>query len=86
MDKELKIMEFIKPKNRNADQVDWEVSEHTRAIIKYYAEYTEYSESEVVDLFLKNILKDKDFLEWVQDKRNNKRVLKQLEIDDVVVK
>ncbi|KAB2336162.1 hypothetical protein F7731_11730 [Cytobacillus depressus] len=56
------LLKFIKPKNNNADNVDWIVSERVQAIVKTYVEYTQYSESEVVDLFLLNLLKDKDFL------------------------
>jgi hypothetical protein len=74
-------MEFIKPKKTQGRKVNWIVSEHTRAIVKYYAQYTEYSEDEVVDTFLKNLLKDEDFLEWIQKKRFNKRITDQLLIN-----
>jgi DNA relaxase NicK len=77
-------VKFIKPKNTNADKVDWLISERTNAIVKYYAEYTEYTESEVVDKFLQNILDDKDFIKWIEQKRNNKRLIKQMEIEDLV--
>jgi hypothetical protein len=77
-------MDFIKPKNKNANKVDWEISERTRAIVKHYSEYTEYTESEVVDMFIKNILKDEDFIEWISNKRNNKRIVKELEIEELV--
>lgn len=77
-------MKFIKPKNNKAENVDWLISERVRAIVKTYAEYTEYSESEVVDMFLLNILDDKDFLKWIENKRNNRRIVKQLEIEDLV--
>lgn len=50
-------MQFIKPKNNNADKVDWLISEQVREIVKNYVEYCEYSESEVVGMFLKNFLK-----------------------------
>nr|WP_221261023.1 hypothetical protein [Anoxybacillus tengchongensis] len=60
------------------------ISERTQAIVKYYAEYTEYSESEVADKFLQNILDDKDFIKWIEQKRNNKRLIKQMEIEDMV--
>ena len=50
-------VEFIKPKNKNAEKVDWLISDQVREIIKNYAEYCEYTESEVVDMFLKNLLK-----------------------------
>ncbi|QST00396.1 hypothetical protein IMZ31_02020 [Pontibacillus sp. ALD_SL1] len=75
-------MKFIEPKNKNSTKVDWDISVRIRAIVKYYAEYTEYSESEVVDMFLVNILNDEQFLEWIASKRNNKRILKQLEIEE----
>ncbi|MBZ9533987.1 hypothetical protein KGR20_06890 [Cytobacillus oceanisediminis] len=74
-------MNFIKPKNKNVEKVDWLLSERTRAIVKYYAEYTEYSESEIVDKFLLNILEDKDFIGWIEKKRNNRRIVKQLELE-----
>lgn len=74
-------MEFIKPKKTQGRKVNWIVSEHTRAIVKYYAQYTEYSEDEVVDKFLKNLLKDEGFMEWIQKKRFNKRITDQLMID-----
>ena len=77
-------MKFIKPKNNNADGVDWLISERARAIIKTYAEYTGYSESEVVDVFLLNLLDDKDFIKWIENKRNNRRIIKQLEIEHLV--
>lgn len=74
-------MNFIKPKNKNVEKVDWLLSERTRAIVKYYAEYTEYSESDIVDKFLLNILEDKAFIAWIEKKRNNRRIVKQLELE-----
>ncbi|MBM7571202.1 hypothetical protein [Aquibacillus albus] len=79
-------MQFIKPKNKNAEKVDWEISEKVRSTVKYYSEYTEYSESEVVEVFLSNLLEDKKFIEWIESRRNNKRIVKQLEIEDKVAK
>ena len=77
-------MKYIKPKNNNAANVDWLISERVRAIVKTYAEFTEYNESEIVDTFLLNILGDKDFIKWVQSRRNNKRIIKQLQIEDLM--
>lgn len=76
-------VEYIKPKNKNADKVNWVISERSRAIVRHYAEFTEYTESEVVDMFLRNILGDKDFLNWIENKRNNKRILKELELEEL---
>ncbi|WP_335870876.1 hypothetical protein [Bacillus sp. 2205SS5-2] len=77
-------MKFIKPKNNNADGVDWLISERVRAIVKTNAEFTEYSENEVVDVFLLNLLDDKDFIKWIESKRNNRRIIKQLEIEHLM--
>lgn len=74
---------YIKPKNLNSERVDWIVSEQTRNIVAAFSEYSEYTESEVVDEFLKNILTDKDFVNWVMKKRNNKRLLKQLGLEEL---
>ncbi|QHE54186.1 hypothetical protein [Pontibacillus sp. HMF3514] len=77
-------MEFIEPRNINADKVDWLISERVRALVSYYAEYTEYTESDVVDKLLLNILDDKKFIEWIKDKRNNKRIIKQVNIEHLI--
>ncbi|MBQ6448080.1 MAG: hypothetical protein IJJ10_11550 [Bacillus sp. (in: Bacteria)] len=77
-------MKFITPKNNKAESVEWLISERVRALVNVYSEYTGYSESEVVDTLLLNILDDKDFLQWIENKRNNRRIVKQLEIEDLV--
>jgi hypothetical protein len=78
-----KPLEFIKPKNKNAKEVNWKISERTRTIVSYYAEYCEYTEEEVVDEFLqRNLLKDDQFIEWIKSLRNNKRMLKAIGIDE----
>jgi hypothetical protein len=75
---------FIEPKNKRAEKVGWKISERTRSIVKYYAEYTEFTEDELVDEFLLNILNDKKFLKWVEGKRYNKRILSQIfDIEEV---
>ena len=71
-------MKFLKPKNKNSESVDWKISEQTRYIVKYYAEYLEFTEEEVVDEFLKNIIDDRAFIEWIEAKRFNKRILSQI--------
>jgi bacterioferritin (cytochrome b1) len=77
-------MQFIKPKNSKANKVDWLISEQVREIVKHYAEYCEYSESEVVDVFLKNLLKDEEFLKWIDGIRNNKRMIRNMGLEDVM--
>lgn len=76
------FMEFIEPKNIKEKKVNWTVSECTEAIVSAYALYTGYSESEIVDKFLKNLAKDENFKGWVDKKRNNKRFKRLLDIMD----
>ena len=69
-------MQFLKP--RKGRKVDWKISERTLAIVKGYAQYTELTEEQVVDQFLTNILEDKDFKNWLLNKRYNKRLSEQI--------
>ena len=71
-------MLFIEPKKRLEKKADWRVSEQTQAIIKFYSEFTGYTEDEVVDQFLKNLLDDQKFIEWANNKRRNKRIFQKL--------
>lgn len=73
-------MKFLEPKKNLKVKVDWLVSERTSNIIKHYAEYTGYSESEVVDEFLQNLLDDPKFKNWILNLRNNKRIIKDLSL------
>ncbi|BAU29323.1 hypothetical protein DFP93_11643 [Aneurinibacillus soli] len=74
-------MKFIEPKPRLEQKSTWHVSEQTKATVKYYAEYTGYSEDEVVDQFLLQLRDDPKFLEWLQSKRRNKRAFSQMFAD-----
>ena len=74
-------MRFIQPKNRKMQKVSWELPDKTIAIVRHYAEYTGYSEEEVLETFLDNILEDPQFIQHIEARRNNKRILKDLEMD-----
>lgn len=69
---------FIEPRNKQKKQVKWCISDKTRYIVKYYSEYTEFTEEEIVDEFLSNILLDEKFMEWIETRRYNKRILEQI--------
>jgi hypothetical protein len=71
-------MNFLEPKPRRESKVTWNISEQTKAAVKYYAEYTGYTEEEVVDICLIQLRDDPKFLEWLQTKRRNKRALSQI--------
>lgn len=78
-------MRFIEPKNRKLTNVHWKLPEKTVAIVKHYADYTGYTEEEVLAEFLENLLSDQGFIDHIRTKRNNKRMLRELEMnqDDI---
>lgn len=55
---------------------------NTKSIVKYYAEYTDYSESKVIDKFLENLLKDEEFINWANKKLNNERLNSLLNVNN----
>ncbi|NPV90948.1 MAG: hypothetical protein HPY50_09260 [Firmicutes bacterium] len=68
-------MNFITPKNKKGQKITWLISHQTRLLVKHYAMYSEYSEDEVVDEFLKNLWLDEGFQNWLAKRRNKKRLL-----------
>lgn len=75
-------MQFMKPKDIKLKKVDWEVPERLIDLVEAYSEYINYSESEVIEYYLNFIQADEDFRNWVLKKRNNKKLLKLLEMED----
>lgn len=66
-------MKYIKPKT-NKKKVDWKISENTLTILSYYRKYTQYTEEEVVDMFMENLLGDNQFVEWIGKQRFKKKI------------
>lgn len=66
-------MKFIKPKTTKK-KVTWEISDKTLTILNYYSKYSQYSEEEIVDMFLENLLEDDGFIEWINKQRYKKRI------------
>ena len=71
-------MKYIKPKKENKKKVSLELSTRTLAILEHYSKYTQYSQEEIQDMFLLNLLEDTDFIEWVNKQRYNKKILASL--------
>jgi hypothetical protein len=72
--KEGLYMKFIKPKSKNKQKVEFRLSQRTRLLIGYYSKYTEHTEDDVVDLFMANLLEDKDFVEWLNSRRSKEKI------------
>ncbi|UNL82891.1 hypothetical protein [Priestia koreensis] len=75
-------MRFMKPKDKKLKKVDWEVPERLVDLVKAYSEYINYSETEVIEYYLSFIQEDENFRSWALQKRNNKKLLKLLEMEE----
>lgn len=80
--KEVLKLKFIEPKNLKTSKVNWSLPQKTIRLVEHYAEYTGYSEEEVVARFLDNLLLDENFKVHIKKKRNNRRILKDLELNE----
>lgn len=76
----MKTMKFLPPKK--AEKVNWQISEQTRTIVELYAKYTAYSEEEIVDFFMKNLLSDPKFGKFLKAQRRNKRIIDRVFLGD----
>lgn len=75
-------MKFIEPKYLNVEPITFKLSRKTRTIIEQYAEYTGLNENHLLEEFLDNILSDESFINYIEKKRNNVRVKKDLGLPD----
>ena len=75
-------MDFIKPKYVNVEAVEYRLSEKARSVIKHYSEYIGITESQVIEEMTQHLLRDQDFLFYIEGIRNNKRIKKDLGLLD----
>lgn len=71
--KELNFMKPMKPKYLDITKVNWKISKKSKLIIDYYAKYTKYEESEIIDKMILEIMDDSDFVQWLSKKRFKKK-------------
>lgn len=71
----LEFMKPIKPKYKDTVKVGWKISRRSKQIISQYAKYTKYDEDEIIDNLIKDIIEDKDFVEWLKSRRFQKKIL-----------
>jgi hypothetical protein len=75
-------LRFMMPKEKNLKKNDWELPQKTLDLVKAYSEYTDYTENEVVEFYLNQIQEDERFRDWALKKRNNKKLLKVLDMEE----
>lgn len=79
-------MKYPKPK-ANKRKVSWNISEKTLTILSFYSKFSNYSEEEVVDLFMENLLTDELFIDFINKQRYRKKldsILQSCELVNVI--
>lgn len=72
----------IKPKYTNAEDVKLKLSLQSRKILEHYSDYTGLTPSQIIEETLPHLLKDEDFIHYVESKRSNKRMKQELGLID----
>jgi len=67
-------MKPIKPKYTSLVKAEFNISDRSKEIIKQYANYTKFSESEIVDRLITEIMDDTDFVIHLKEKRYNRKI------------
>jgi len=68
-------MKPILPKFSDTVKLDLDITKKTQEILCQYSKYTKYSESEIIDMIVSEIINDdKDFVEWLNTRRYNKKI------------
>ena len=68
-------MKPIAPKFRDRVSIELNVTPKTREVLAQYSKFTKYSESEIVDQLVLEILDDdQEFVSWLKKRRYRKRI------------
>ena len=67
-------MKPIKPKYASLVKAEFNISDRSKEIIKQYAGYTKFSESEIVEKLISEIMEDESFVEHLKGKRYLKKI------------
>jgi hypothetical protein len=73
----------IKPKYPNTEVVNLKLSFRSRKILEHYGDYTGLTEAQVLEELLPHLLEDDDFIKYIESKRSNKRMKRELGISNV---
>ena len=72
----------IKPRYPNTEEVKFKLSFQSRKILEHYSDYTGLTPSQILEEILPDLIKDEDFVKYVESKRSNKRMKRELGIFD----
>lgn len=66
-------MKYLKP--RKPSKVDWTISDQTLCIIEQYAKFSDFPPELIVEDFMKNLLGNPEFAQYLRGLRRNKRMV-----------
>lgn len=68
----------IKPKYPDTEELKIMLSFKPRKILEHFSDYTGLTQSQVLEEVLPQLLEDEDFINYVENKRSNKRMKREL--------
>jgi hypothetical protein len=72
----------VKPRYVDTEEIILKLSFKSRKILEHYSDYTGLTESQLLEELLPNLLKDDDFIQYVENKRSNTRMKRELGLID----
>lgn len=70
----------IKPKYIGTEETIFKLSFKSRRILEHYSDYTGLTQSQLLDELLPHLLEDEEFIKYVESKRSNIRMKRELGI------
>jgi hypothetical protein len=68
----------IKPKYVDTEEVVIKLTFKSRKILEHYSDYTGLTQSQLLEELLPHLLEDEDFINYVESKRSNIRMKREL--------
>ncbi|MDP4084975.1 MAG: hypothetical protein Q8934_10225 [Bacillota bacterium] len=68
----------IQPRYSNTEETPFNLTFKTRKILEHYSEYTGLTPSQILEEVIPELLKDEDFINYIESKRSNLRMKREL--------
>jgi hypothetical protein len=72
----------VKPRYVDTEEITLKLTFKSRKILEHYSEYTGLTQSQLLEEILPNLLKDEEFILYVENKRSNIRMKRELGLSD----
>jgi len=72
----------VKPRYVDTEEIALKLTFKSRKILEHYSEYTGLTQSQLLEEILPNLLKDEEFILYVENKRSNIRMKRELGLSD----